>query len=106
MNQFCPRCDAPNDVELAELAFAACWECGTEFEIVSSSPRPSPPLRGREGEADRDRARFEEWISAAPYERSVERWPQDEKRHSWPGQYKDIAVQLAWEAVMESKKAE
>lgn len=41
---------------------------------------------------------FEEWIGGPPYERDLYRWPMDETKHSWPGQYKDIAVQLAWEA--------
>lgn len=44
------------------------------------------------------RSKFEKWISAPPYERDIYRWPQDETKHSWPGQYKDIAVQLAWDA--------
>lgn len=41
---------------------------------------------------------FEQWISAPPYEREIDRWPLDEARYAWPGQYQDIAVQLAWEA--------
>lgn len=44
------------------------------------------------------RLKFEKWISAPPYERDIYRWPQDETKHAWPGQYKDIAVQLAWDA--------
>ena len=44
------------------------------------------------------RQSFEAWITAAPYERDIERWPMDETKYAWPGQYKDIAVQLAWEA--------
>lgn len=45
-----------------------------------------------------DRKLFEQWISSSPYERDVDRWPNDETKHAWPGQYKDIAVELAWEA--------
>ena len=44
------------------------------------------------------RSQFESWISAPPYERSVDRFPDDQEKWAWPGQYRDIAVQLAWEA--------
>ena len=44
------------------------------------------------------RSSFEQWISAPPHERDIYRWPQDESKHARPGQYKDIAVQLAWDA--------
>jgi len=44
------------------------------------------------------RSLFEQWISGPPYERDLYRWPMDETKHAWPGQYKDIAVQLAWES--------
>lgn len=45
---------------------------------------------------------FEEWITASPYELETCRWPMDETKCAWPGQYKDIAVQLAWEAWCEA----
>lgn len=44
------------------------------------------------------RAVFERWISATPYELCVSRLPMDERKTAWPGQYRDISVQLAWEA--------
>ena len=44
------------------------------------------------------REAFEEWITAPPYERDTRRWPEDESYCSWPGQYQDIAVQIAWDA--------
>ena len=44
------------------------------------------------------REKFEKWIAAPPYERCVCRWPNDETKHAWPGQYKDVNVQLAWES--------
>jgi hypothetical protein len=47
--------------------------------------------------------RFEEWISSPPYERGVERYPESHY-FAWPGQYKGIAVQLAWEAWQEAQK--
>ena len=42
---------------------------------------------------DEERKRFEAWISAPPYEKSIVTC-----RSNWPGQYKDYRVQLAWEA--------
>ena len=48
------------------------------------------------------RRSFEEWISAPPYEHEVLRYPEDETKYAWPGQYRNIAVQLAWEAWCES----
>ena len=51
------------------------------------------------------RQKFESWISSPPYERELSRWPQDETKFGWPGQYGDIAVQLAWEAWCEGRKA-
>lgn len=49
------------------------------------------------------RSSFEQWVAGPPYERETERWPQDETTHAWPDQYKDIAVQLAWEAWCEAR---
>lgn len=43
------------------------------------------------------RVAFEAWISSPPYERMVHRFPQAANA-AWPRQYKDIAVQLAWES--------
>lgn len=51
------------------------------------------------------RSVFEQWISGPPYERETERWPQDETKHAWPGQHKDIAVQLAWESWQQAQNA-
>lgn len=48
------------------------------------------------------RRSFEDWIGGPPYERDLYRWPMDETKYAWPGQYKDIAVQLAWEAWCEA----
>jgi len=47
---------------------------------------------------------FEAWIAAPPYERGISRWPMDESKYAWPGQYVDQAVQLAWEAWCEREK--
>lgn len=44
------------------------------------------------------RLAFETWITSPPYERDADRWPVDEERYAWPGQYRDITVQVAWEA--------
>lgn len=47
------------------------------------------------------RAAFESWISAPPYERSVERQGEN---GSWPGQYRSYETQAAWEAWQESAR--
>jgi len=60
--------------------------------VGASAPPPSLHPAGSA------RSLFEQWISGPPYERDLYRWPMDETKHAWPGQYKDIAVQLAWDA--------
>lgn len=52
------------------------------------------------------RRSFEKWIGGPPYERKLYRWPMDETKYAWPGQYKDIVVQIAWEAWCEAANAE
>lgn len=44
-----------------------------------------------------ERMAFEAEASAPPYEKNLARWPDDQKNFAWPGQYKDIAVEFAWE---------
>ena len=50
---------------------------------------------------DENRQAFEAWISASPYERSTKRLHDDS---SWPNQYADYHVQLAWEAWQKSRE--
>lgn len=52
------------------------------------------------------RSSFEQWISGPPYERSASRYPENEQVSAWPGQYKDYAVQLAWEAWRQAQNAD
>lgn len=47
------------------------------------------------------REAFEAWISAPPYERSVERQGEN---GSWPGQYRSYETQAAWESWQESAR--
>lgn len=47
---------------------------------------------------DENRRAFEAWVKAPPYERNVAR------SSARPGNYHDIAVQLAWEAWCERDK--
>lgn len=49
------------------------------------------------------REAFEVWISAPPYERSIERQGEN---GSWPGQYRSYETQAAWEAWQESARQE
>lgn len=50
-----------------------------------------------------DRQRFEAWVSGPPYEYHIDRFPRES---SWPGQYRNIAVELAWLAWREGRKAQ
>ena len=45
-----------------------------------------------------ERAAFEAWIAAPPYEVDVIRFSHDPADSAWPGQYWFHEVQLAWEA--------
>jgi hypothetical protein len=69
--------------------------------VTTTDPEHVP---GEDSVHEMVRHAFEEWISAPPYEREVERWPQDETKHSWPGQYKDITVEVAWDAWQEARR--
>jgi hypothetical protein len=42
---------------------------------------------------DDERDVFEKWIVAPPLDQKIERFPET---GSWPGDYVDLAVQLAW----------
>jgi len=44
------------------------------------------------------RREFEAWIKSPPRKRSTARYHDDQLTQSWPGQYEDFEVQLAWEA--------
>lgn len=44
------------------------------------------------------RERFKRWASGPPFELSVERYPDDPEKYAWPGSYKDIKTDLAWQA--------
>lgn len=59
--------------------------------MTNKTKSPASPTSER-------RDKFEAWISAPPYERETRR--QDQSA-SWPGQYHDYHVQLAWEAWQE-----
>ena len=50
-----------------------------------------------------ERAAFEAWISAPPFEHSTDRFSSDA---AWPGSYREIWVDLAWQAWQASTKAE
>jgi len=52
-----------------------------------------------------EREKFEAWISAPPFEKSVARHPES-NRVCWPGQYHSLDVELAWESWQEARKQE
>jgi hypothetical protein len=44
------------------------------------------------------REQFELFMKSPPFERDCHRWPNDETRYSFPNTYKEMDVDLAWEA--------
>ncbi len=72
-------------------------EANRVMEIICAGAPEAPSVLGSSGDSD-SRQAFEAWIAAPPYERDTYRWPEVEDSASWPGHYKDIEVQLAWEA--------
>lgn len=54
-----------------------------------------PADAGRLEAPVRPRAAFEAWISAPPFEREVERFGESS---AWPGNYRELDVDLAWQA--------
>lgn len=48
---------------------------------------------------DKERAAFEARVSSPPFECCINRFPDDETKTAWPGQYRSEAVQLAWDFV-------
>ena len=50
----------------------------------------------RKRPAEQERKEFEDIVSGEPFVRSVERFPDDPERYSWPGDYKDANVSFAW----------
>jgi hypothetical protein len=64
----------------------------------------SVALQAKEIMRQKNRESFEYWIKSSPYEKSVSRFINDPENTAWPGCYKDINVELAWEAWQESAK--
>jgi hypothetical protein len=74
-----------------EIDAISCPHCG-------KSARLDEPDEVTKNEQDIARIAFEGWVSSPPYEREIARF---DWHSEWPGQYKDIAVELAWCAVLE-----
>lgn len=51
-----------------------------------------------------DREAFERFISSPPFEKSIDRYPNNPELYAWSGNYKDINVSLAWECWQEAEK--
>ena len=49
------------------------------------------------------RKQFEAWVSSSPYDESIERYPNDTTKYGWPGSYKDIRVDMCWQAWQEAR---
>ena len=55
--------------------------------------------------SDKLRERFESEAAQSPYEFDLSRWPNDPSKFSWPGMYREYAVQCAWEGFQLGYKA-
>lgn len=53
-------------------------------------------------DTEHERQKFESWIVSPPFEYDVDRFSTDATKSPWPGNYQDIAVQLAWCAWQEA----
>lgn len=49
-----------------------------------------------------NRQAFERFISSPPFERDIKRFPTDGDKYPWPGAYRSITVELAWECWKEA----
>ena len=49
------------------------------------------------------REAFEKWISQPPYEKDITKYPDDPEFAAWPKCYRDISVQIAWDAWQAAK---
>ena len=78
----------PEQKERVKAEFGACND--KLLDAAYAMGRESMGA-GSEGEL---RAKFEHIASKSPYSRDIRRMP---KNSNWPGQYKDIDVQFAWD---------
>lgn len=83
----------PNDLFKAYAAHDGC-RYGLEGAYVEID---APDIEA-------ERARFELWICAFPFDKCVDRIP-DDACHEWPGAYRSIDVDLAWQAWQAATKA-
>ncbi len=54
------------------------------------------------GEEKEQRAAFEAWITEEPFSKHIDRFTSYDA--VWPGQYKELSVELAWKAWIEAVK--
>jgi hypothetical protein len=50
------------------------------------------------------RERFEKWITSPPFEKRIARFADDAEKAAWPGSYRQIEVELAWQAWQEAAR--
>jgi hypothetical protein len=53
---------------------------------------------------DELRQRFEKWIASPPFEKRIARFADDPEKAAWPGSYRQIEVELAWQAWQEAAR--
>jgi hypothetical protein len=76
-------------------SFAMDWEADLS---ASREDRRHEPAAGEAQPLTeaQEREAFEEVISDSPYERELDRFPDDATKYAWPGSYRDSGVDLAW----------
>lgn len=61
-----------------------------------SGPCPAPPKpKASAPNEETERRRFEAFVTQSPFTRSVTRF---DAEAAWPGSYRDLAVDLAWQS--------
>jgi hypothetical protein len=84
----------------------AIWDALNTGSVEAVAARLAPedlaapfPFDVKPIDEDKERAAFEARVSSPPFEYCINRFPDDETKTAWPGQYRSEAVQLAWDFV-------
>lgn len=88
------------DVEVQQWMFDAARgkrPMPTSQELREWALRLGAGPAGEQAFADM-RSEFEAFVGGPPFEYETERYPEDDVRYAWPGSYKNIGVDLAWQA--------
>ena len=70
--------------------------------MPNESQIPSDPANRSATDCSSCREQFEQFISDEPFAKSIERIPDDPEKFAFPGVYRDINTDLAWQAWKEA----